>query len=588
MTSVAHKDIHEMSCAQDDSGTWVVMYRATVRVEKDGVHKEGTGYATQAEHDANAARGAALDGALDMALKRALASLGEQPPAATHAVTAQPARSVPASAPAANAASAANAAAAAAEAQKKKEAELQQERVKKEEEARRRREEAEEAAAAEEENRRLQQEADEAEAEAEAARIAAEKDQAAKQEQDRRAKEEEAKRAKEQEDARKKAAEEEARRKEAAAAAEAEEKRKQQEEEEQRKKQEEEEKEERKKQEDEEKAKAAAELAKKSPRAMPARQPSSTGLLRTSGAAPGVPVKGRNSPLVTPAAGAGPRKQLSLSSRKNVKQFQTAWNEHAARLQETLALSGQLQSKVDWVPLADKCDEGGHKFACGEVFYDKIFGGLVANLSKLAGTGGCDALVAQWVTLAVSLRFDEAQQQQWSAAFVDGGDLELVSRGEPWLETGSVGADLVRQLLPAGGKEASNDNEEMDEELGLPMSAATSLRELHSTIEAAEHRLRDAAGFDFDIVVDIDYVQLLEVLGSTRRSLLGGTWLAIVEKLATALEDVVARCVFYFFFYFFFFSGVVLLSVIQRSRRATKAAEQMAQRCAQAGDGRGH
>ncbi len=245
------------------------------------------------------------------------------------------------------------------------------------------------------------------------------------------------------------------------------------------------------------------------------------------------------------AAGAGPRKQLSLSSRKNVKQFQTAWNDHAAKLQEALGLPGQVQSKVDWVPLADKCDEGGHKFACGEIFYDKIMGGLVGNLARLAGTSGREALLAQWTSLAVALRFDEKQAAQWSCGFVDGGDLELVSRGEPWQETAAVGADLVERLLPAAGADAEadagHDNEELDAELGLPLSAANSLRDHHDLIEASEGRVRDAAGLDFDIVVDIEYQLLLGALGPANRARLGETWLAVLERLAAAMEEVVAR-----------------------------------------------
>jgi hypothetical protein len=247
---------------------------------------------------------------------------------------------------------------------------------------------------------------------------------------------------------------------------------------------------------------------------------------------------------VTPAAGAGPRKQLSLSSRKNVKQFQPAWNDHAAKLQEALALPGPVQSKVDWVPLADKCDEGGHKFACGEIFYDKIMGGLVGNLTRLAGTPGREALLAQWTSLSVALRFDEKQGTQWSCGIVEGGDLELVSRGEPWIETATVGADLVERLAPAGaasGGDAANDNEELDAELGLPISAANSLRDIHDMIEAAEGRIRDAAGLDFDIVVEIDYQQLLGALGPANRARLGETWLSVLERLAGAMEDLVAR-----------------------------------------------
>ena len=538
MTSVGHKDIHEMSCEQDGSGAWTVMYRATVRVEKEGVYKEATGYSSQSHEEANAARGLALDGALDMALRRALALLGEQPPARTSPAPLRKTGPTPSVGQASGAS-----VAAAMEAQKKKEAEQKAKRDQDEAAAEKRRRE-EEQADAEEKQRAL---AAAAEAEAARQRAAQEEQKRARADQERQAREaaEAAQRQAEEEAAAQRQAEEEEERRKAdeeaaaaaaaaataaasaAAAAAAEEK---------------------KRHEEEEKAKAAAAavaavVEAKSPRPVPvlARQGSQARV--SGGPAASVAVKGRASPQVTPAAaGAGPRKQLSLSSRKNVKQFQPSWNEHAARLQEALGLPGAVQSKVDWVPLADKCDEGGHKFACGEIFYDKIMGGLAGNLTQLAGTAGREALLAQWTSLSITMRFDEKQAAQWSAGFVEGGDLELVSHGEPWLDVATVGADLLERLLPKGAGGAKQPaEEELDAELGLPLSAAASLRNSHDLIEAAERRVRDAAGLDFDIVVDIDYHQLLDALGPAGRARLGETWLVVLERLAASMEDVVAK-----------------------------------------------
>lgn len=92
-----------------------------------------------------------------------------------------------------------------------------------------------------------------------------------------------------------------------------------------------------------------------------------------------------------------PRKQLSLSARKNCKTFKPHFEGHALRLQEALALELELQSKVDFLLLAERCDEGNKKVSvderervvitdtrrvriqdcCGEVFFDTIMGGLV-------------------------------------------------------------------------------------------------------------------------------------------------------------------------------------------------------------------
>ncbi len=141
----------------------------------------------------------------------------------------------------------------------------------------------------------------------------------------------------------------------------------------------------------------------------------------------------------------GERKQLSLSSRKNVKQFQPTFAEHAERLMDALGLSLQIQSKVEWTSLADVCDDSGFKNMCGEIFFDKVMGGLVGNLLKLSPAGR-EALAEGWTSGGISLKFDDAQDTQWSSRLTDEGDLELTSRGEPWQDLGQVGADLVEEL----------------------------------------------------------------------------------------------------------------------------------------------
>ena len=162
----------------------------------------------------------------------------------------------------------------------------------------------------------------------------------------------------------------------------------------------------------------------------------------------------RSNGAVTPTspAGEGTRKQLSLSSRKNVKQSQPKFAEHAGRLQEALALDIQIQSKVDWVALADVCDENGHKNLCGEIFYDQVMGGLVHNLVQLSDTGR-DALMAKWTSGAIMLTFDPAQSAQWSARLTE-GDMELVCRGEPWEDTETVGANLLDEFDGKSGASA--------------------------------------------------------------------------------------------------------------------------------------
>lgn len=162
-----------------------------------------------------------------------------------------------------------------------------------------------------------------------------------------------------------------------------------------------------------------------------------------------------------PQQQAGERKQLSLSSRKNVKQFQPTFAEHAQRLMEVIGPL-QIQSKVDWTELADVCDDGGFKNACGEVFFDKVMGGLVNNLMRLS-SGARDELAAQWTGGGISLRFDEAQETQWSARLAD-GDLELTSRGEPWLDVDKAGLDLVEELEAGFGTPVAN--------AGVPAAAA--------------------------------------------------------------------------------------------------------------------
>jgi flagellar biosynthesis GTPase FlhF len=170
-------------------------------------------------------------------------------------------------------------------------------------------------------------------------------------------------------------------------------------------------------------------------RAAPAAvAPPQQAVLSRSGGAPTSPASGADSQ----------RKQLSLSSRKNVKQNQPQFAEHAGRLQERLGLDTQVQSKVDWLILADVCDEGGHKNLCGEIFYNQVMGGLVHNLVQLSDKGR-DALMAKWSSGAISLAFDAGQASQWSARFVD-GDMELVCRGQPWEETDTVGAKLLEEL----------------------------------------------------------------------------------------------------------------------------------------------
>ncbi len=165
--------------------------------------------------------------------------------------------------------------------------------------------------------------------------------------------------------------------------------------------------------------------------------------------APAPQAAARGGAPTSPAAVAdGQRRQLSLSSRKNVKQSQPLFAEHAGRLQDALGLDIQIQSKVDWVALADVCDEKGHKNMCGEIFYGQVMEGLVGNLSRLSNKGR-EALIEQWSSGAISLRFDAAQKSQWSASVIGDGELELVSKGEPWLDTDNVGADLV-DLLDGG------------------------------------------------------------------------------------------------------------------------------------------
>jgi hypothetical protein len=238
----------------------------------------------------------------------------------------------------------------------------------------------------------------------------------------------------------------------------------------------------------------------------------------------------------------GPRKQLSLSSRKNVKQFQPNFNDHAIKIQDVLKLNGAVNSKIDWVPLADKCDEGGHKNGCGEIFYDKVMGGLATNFARLAGTSGREELLEQWTTLNVGLRFDEKQEQEWTTTFVE-GDLELVSRGEPWKNPEHAGLDLVSRFVPeqsaASVTAHAEEEDELDPETNLPRSATKSLQDCDGAITEAQTRQRVAVGLDFDIVMDVDFPRLQELL--PKGQLLGAVWQAINEKLAEALEEAVAQ-----------------------------------------------
>lgn len=281
---------------------------------------------------------------------------------------------------------------------------------------------------------------------------------------------------------------------------------------------------------------AKNEPGRKSPRSLPR--------------APGGP-RGSTSPLPVkraPASGSGgaTRKQLSLSSRKNVKQFQANFADHVSRILEALGLEIEVQSKVEWVSLAEKCDEGGHKFACGEIFYDKVMGGLADNLCKLAGTPGRDALVEDWSTGAISIVFDPEQESQWSLSFPN-GDMEIVCRGEPWSETELVGSDYVQPFLETAAGSGNltvvptaveEDDDAVDDETGLPIRAARSLRDYDGKFNEALARQRAALNLDYDIVVDVDFFEVLPMLQDASK--IGPAWHAALAQLATVLEEAVA------------------------------------------------
>jgi hypothetical protein len=189
------------------------------------------------------------------------------------------------------------------------------------------------------------------------------------------------------------------------------------------------------------------------PRSAPVPTSTARGPVRSPVNATAPPLRGASASLTTSAAGASggtERKQLSLSSRKNVKQFQPSFAQHVGRLTDTLGLSLQIQSKVEWTSLADVCDDSGFKNMCGEIFFEKVMGGLVGNLVKVSKAGR-EQLIESWTSGGIVLRFDESQDVQWTAVFSDDGDLELTSRGEPWQDVETVGSDLLERL--GGGEE---------------------------------------------------------------------------------------------------------------------------------------
>lgn len=101
-----------------------------------------------------------------------------------------------------------------------------------------------------------------------------------------------------------------------------------------------------------------------------------------------------------------------------------------------------------------------------------------------------------------------------------------------------VGADLLAQFGEAGegagASEGRPDDDEIDAETNLPLRATRSLQECDAAITAAQTRQRVALGLDFDIVMDVDFPRLQELL--PREQPLGKVWLAINEKLAEELE----------------------------------------------------
>ena len=480
----------------------VITYRATARIERNGVVREEVGCFTSIKQDEAAAKTDALVNAIAQAKGLAFKSFEQdwgdtgakneksEPPVRKRALS-KPSPIKKEEEAAKKKQEQEDLKKKRAEEEKRKneeeerlrqQQEEEEERLRQEEEERLRQEEEEERQRKLEEEERLRQEEEERQRKEEEDRVKAEREEEIRQEEERKRLEEEQQQQEmlRQEEEREKRKEEE---------------KKKEEEELANRKEEERKLEEQLKREEEEKKRPPPPRASAPSAPSPAKSSS-----RVKQPAPRLVKRNAGPPV------AQSRKQLSLSSRKNVKQFQPNFAEHVNRLREALNLDIQIQSKVDWILLAERCDVSkSHKFCCGEVFYESIMSHLAANLITLSPAGRAQ-LLAEWSSGAISISFDADQEERWTTRFVE-GEMELLCREEPWEDLKLVGMDFVQQFH---GENQEAVKLEVEKVGGKCLSLGENIQKFESCYRESADVIGKALGFLNPPTHVIDFEELNE------------------------------------------------------------------------------